>query len=481
MKKQFIIILFLIIFSPSSVFAYDPLRIELQPTQQYKNEQTEQGLINQYGSSAFYECYDCLYSDTSDPYAKSRCLLSTKYCLERQQSFGNLLNPPTYNLENNEVVQKTPDEICKQDFGQYSYYTNQKNIFGDYICSCINDYQWNTDNTTCVKKIEEISKTPDEICKQDFGQYSYYINQKNEKGNYICSCINDYQWNTDNTTCVKKIKKTYNSTLGNLLIANRPTYYYIYDYSDGIKGNLLKEIKFISSKTQDILVLSNNVLIEWNNVENKDFITRQSVYFNLGQPWARCGGDIQTACVDEQYNDVKENQIIMTNLQLNKKYSLQYRYYYTYGNHLDQLGGFFNPFFLTAIKKNEYNNSLINGLKGKILLQVEKNGEGWYVSPDDNKKYYLGRPADAFSIMRNLGLGIKHSELLIYLDTKFPSRLSGKILLDVEADGEAYYVNPDDLKGYFLNRPSDAFEVMKKFGLGITNIDIEKINTGKNS
>lgn len=122
---------------------------------------------------------------------------------------------------------------------------------------------------------------------------------------------------------------------------------------------------------------------------------------------------------------------------------------------------------------------LSNRLSGNILLQVEKNGEAWYIYPNDKKKYYLGRPADAFSIMRNLGLGIKHSELAGYLNTKFPSRLSGKILLDVEKNGEAYYVNPKDLKGYFLNRPTDAFKIMREFGLGITNINIRKIDVGE--
>ena len=123
--------------------------------------------------------------------------------------------------------------------------------------------------------------------------------------------------------------------------------------------------------------------------------------------------------------------------------------------------------------------NLSKRVSGNILLQVEKNGEGWYVYPDNKKKYYLGRPADAFSIMRNLGLGIKHSELASYLNAKFPSRLSGKILLDVEQNGEAYYVNPNDLKGYFLNRPADAFKIMRELGLGITNTDIRKIDVGE--
>ncbi|MFH1661639.1 MAG: hypothetical protein ABIA02_00875 [Candidatus Falkowbacteria bacterium] len=75
-----------------------------------------------------------------------------------------------------------------------------------------------------------------------------------------------------------------------------------------------------------------------------------------------------------------------------------------------------NPFTIT-FDKNMYENQLnvdtelANSLKGKILLQVESNGEAYYIYPDDNKKYYLGRPADAFRIMRELGLGITNSDL----------------------------------------------------------------------
>ncbi|MFH1187479.1 MAG: hypothetical protein V1688_01300 [bacterium] len=41
------------------------------------------------------------------------------------------------------------------------------------------------------------------------------------------------------------------------------------------------------------------------------------------------------------------------------------------------------------------------------------------------------------------------------------------------------YVISKDLKGYFLNRPSDAFKVMRELGLEITNGDIRKIDVGE--
>jgi hypothetical protein len=49
---------------------------------------------------------------------------------------------------------------------------------------------------------------------------------------------------------------------------------------------------------------------------------------------------------------------------------------------------------------------LAKKLSGKIILQVEKKGEGWYVNPIDLKKYPLGRPADALQTLRGFGVAV---------------------------------------------------------------------------
>jgi len=118
-------------------------------------------------------------------------------------------------------------------------------------------------------------------------------------------------------------------------------------------------------------------------------------------------------------------------------------------------------------------------LSGKILLQVEDHGKAWYVSADnDNQRIYLGSPAEAHCLMKTLGLGISNNDLNRYLndnDNNFPTRLSGKILLAVEQHGEAYYINPDNLKGYYLGRPIDALKLMRELSLGITNTNLNTI------
>ncbi|MDO8260017.1 MAG: PA14 domain-containing protein [Candidatus Magasanikbacteria bacterium] len=123
--------------------------------------------------------------------------------------------------------------------------------------------------------------------------------------------------------------------------------------------------------------------------------------------------------------------------------------------------------------------TLATKLKGRILLQVEANGEAWYINPANEERYFLGRPADAFQLMRDLGLGISNADYDAWKGIA-PSRLSGKILLKVQANGEAYYVNPLDLKLHFLGRPDDAFALMRKLGLGISDANLLqiKIRTG---
>ena len=113
-------------------------------------------------------------------------------------------------------------------------------------------------------------------------------------------------------------------------------------------------------------------------------------------------------------------------------------------------------------------------LNGRILLQVQDKGQAWYVNPLNSKRYYLGRPDDAFGVMRFFGLGVSNSDLNIFLQ-KAPSRLAGRILLKVQDKGQAYYVDPIELKLYYLGRPSDAFNVMRTRGLGITNRDLATI------
>lgn len=127
-------------------------------------------------------------------------------------------------------------------------------------------------------------------------------------------------------------------------------------------------------------------------------------------------------------------------------------------------------------------------VRGRILLQVQANGEAWYVDPTNLRRYFLGRPADAFRIMRSLALGVTNANLLKIKqagggdntnhDREFAKGLAGRILLQVEGNGEAWYVHPMTYERHYLGRPEDAFNLMRKLGLGITTADLEVLTEG---
>lgn len=123
----------------------------------------------------------------------------------------------------------------------------------------------------------------------------------------------------------------------------------------------------------------------------------------------------------------------------------------------------------------EVDANLTNKLKGKILLQVENHGEAWYVNPKDGKRNYMANGNEAYKIMRNFGVGITNNDLeKIKNDSKTAKKHSGKIFLQVEAHGEAYYIDFDGIAHYLKNGEA-AYTIMRNLGLGITNDNLNKI------
>lgn len=130
----------------------------------------------------------------------------------------------------------------------------------------------------------------------------------------------------------------------------------------------------------------------------------------------------------------------------------------------------------------------IANVRGRILLQVQSAGEAWYVNPKTGERTLLGRPADAFAAMRKEGIGVSNNDLkrlfgvepsnqkdLKVKDGALGQKLAGAIILQVERKGEAYYLDPTTMIAYFLGRPDDAFTVMRKRGLGITNENLSAV------
>jgi len=185
-------------------------------------------------------------------------------------------------------------------------------------------------------------------------------------------------------------------------------------------------------------------------------------------------------------------------------------------------------------RQRNADTGLLGRVSGHILLQVEEHGEAWYVDPIDNSRHYLQNGASAYGALRDLGLGISNADLKLIpigLESRFQvtdtdgdgladqledglgtdrnnpdtdgdgyndgdelmngynplgsgrwsfsatlvDRLRGRILLQVEEHGEAWYVNPADGRRYYMKDGDFAYEIMRFLGLGITNNDLATV------
>ncbi|MFA7049846.1 MAG: hypothetical protein WC164_01905 [Patescibacteria group bacterium] len=277
----------------------------------------------------------------------------------------------------------------------------------------------NEEETNCSKKKSVYIYDEDlynRICISKLGQYSKFNKETKE-----CDCVDGYNLGYDWTflTCIKK--------------------------TDCNDGYVLSEGKCISHTENCKIFFGDNVY----GIKDVNNVGGSSCYCNQGYKWS----DDKKHCILSQVATDNKLQIDLL----------------TKNNEVD----IFIKREKEFIEKVDF--ELSKRMGGKILLQVESSGEGWYVNPENNKRYFLGRPADAFDVMRELGLGVSNKDFDSFKGLA-PKRLSGRILLKVEDSGKAYYVNPVNLKMHFLGRPSDAFDVMRDLGLGISNNDIRKID-----
>jgi hypothetical protein len=89
--------------------------------------------------------------------------------------------------------------------------------------------------------------------------------------------------------------------------------------------------------------------------------------------------------------------------------------------------------------------------------------------------------------MGALGLGISDADLatipvtgtLLRGDTALRYRLAGRILLQVQSKGEAWYVDPLSHERYPLGRPEEALRLFQTKGLGISDADLATIPEGR--
>lgn len=147
----------------------------------------------------------------------------------------------------------------------------------------------------------------------------------------------------------------------------------------------------------------------------------------------------------------------------------------------------------TTLVQQVTDKNLVARLKGQMLLQVESCGEVWYLDPVSLERYYLPDGATAYTALRTFGLGITDANLQAIpvgdtstynpkstgVTTALANRLKGRILLQVQAHGEAWFVSSVDGKRYYMKDGDAAYQIMRFLSLGITNNNLAKIPAGE--
>lgn len=137
----------------------------------------------------------------------------------------------------------------------------------------------------------------------------------------------------------------------------------------------------------------------------------------------------------------------------------------------------------TEYEKTEYRSAaaakVYDRVKGHILLQVEKHGEAWYVDPVTAKRYYMKDGPTAYQMMRSFGLGVTEKDYASMEAGSYTlkNKLRGRIVLRVHKLGEAYYIHPETLKMHYLQNGDEAYRVMRLYSLGISNTDLDKLES----
>lgn len=337
-----------------------------------ENENKHAALVNLYTEQRFAECHDCPLIDAADPFAYAACLRRTQLCL-KDESEKILVCPNGFAPSAGSCV--TADIGCKERYGERSWWAGESDNNGNYICACAEGYGWNAGRTHCVEiacpadmfyysnyrtaggeYLYGRCQYPDDACRSEYGGQSVFARRMAD-GEYWCACAAGYQWSAD-------------------------------------------------------------------------------------------GGYCELAPVVRGFESPPFSEIIYAETVAREK----------------------------ELSRG-HDGVLSRRLAGRILLQAEESGEAWYVDPIGLKRYFLGSPEQAFLAMKKFGLGATH-EFTTGHET-FPARVAGRILLDVGDSGRAYYIDPLDRRAFYLGRPADAFTIMREQALGITNADLRKIEVGE--
>ncbi|MEZ7821074.1 MAG: hypothetical protein QMB51_02075, partial [Patescibacteria group bacterium] len=125
---------------------------------------------------------------------------------------------------------------------------------------------------------------------------------------------------------------------------------------------------------------------------------------------------------------------------------------------------------------------------GKVLVETDNKSKIWYVDPLKKEKYPLNSESDAVDVMKKVGVGISNKDInriklptskySNWRDYTFAKNLSGRIFVQVQDKGQAWYIDPINFRKYYLGSGKNALNILKSLSIKAKSSEINKIKTG---
>jgi hypothetical protein len=93
-------------------------------------------------------------------------------------------------------ITESNDQVCQNQYGASSDYTGKSNSQGGPICGCESGYQWNSNQTACVR-----AKTGYQVCGDTYPNETWDGTYGSD-GTYNCVCDSGFVMNSTKTGCV---------------------------------------------------------------------------------------------------------------------------------------------------------------------------------------------------------------------------------------------------------------------------------------
>lgn len=126
---------------------------------------------------------------------------------------------------------------------------------------------------------------------------------------------------------------------------------------------------------------------------------------------------------------------------------------------------------------------------GRFVVTVKQvDPPAWYVNPVDKRRYYFDNETVGYEKAKGMVLGILNRDLFkiplpgekITGNLALRKRLAGRFLLQVENLGRMWYVNPVDLKRYYMDGPHAVRYLIDHTGIDAEDKTLVRFNVGTN-